>query len=234
MGKRLPFLSGLVLLACLAPRTVSADTIPIAFDVTVTFAHGNLEPIFGLPIAVGNVFGGSFALDPSSPDHNGARHFGFYSGEGELQLDAGRGLSLPIVSYAVYDNAACGNGSCDAFHTSSYTTTLPGYAFVSAALAFQTPPDRRNSDALPVSAAEIASAYSSTQLFFRAVVPEGDITFGGVVRIHATDPHPVPEPATWLLMGTALAAMTARRARRSSLRRRTPRGRRRSPCQTRG
>jgi hypothetical protein len=213
MSKRLPFLGGLVLLACLSSRSASADPIQIQFDVTVTFAHGNLEPFFGVPVAAGNVFSGSFALDPSSPDHNGASNFGFYTGEGEFRLDIGRVLTLPVVNYQVYDNAACADGRCDAFQVNSLITTFPGFDSVSAAITFLTAPDRRSGDALPRSAAEIAATYTSSQFFFSAIHPQGTISFGGVARLRVADPHPVPEPGTWLLMGTALAAMSARRAR---------------------
>ena len=220
MSKRLPLLGTLVLVACLSPAAAFADSIRVSFDVTVTFTQGTLQDIFGVPVIAGDVIRGSFTMDPAAPDQNTLADFGAYSGAGQhLRLDAGPGLTLPIESYFVYDNSSCLGGQCDAFQASAVTTTCPGFEFISALLDFRTPGANRDGDRLPRDAAELAALFMSAQLVFDAILPNQDVPefthrFAGVVHVRSAEPTPVPELGTLALVGSGVAAICARRARR--------------------
>ena len=223
MSTRMPLLGTMVLVACLSSTAVFADPIRVSFDVTVTFTQGTLQDIFGVPVTAGDVIRGSFTMDPAAPDQSTLADFGAYSGVGQhLRLDAGTGVTLPVERYFVYDNFSCLGGFCDAFQVSASTTMFSGFEFIGALLDFRTPGANRDGDGLPRDAAELAALFTSAQLVFDAMLPNQDVAefthrFAGVVQVRTAEPTPVPEFGTLVLVGSGLAAICARRARRARL-----------------
>jgi PEP-CTERM motif len=221
MRKKLLFLGAVLVLLCVPPPNASADPITVNFDVTVRFARGALEDIFGVPIAAGDVIRGSFVYDPSTPDGNVTPDFGFYRGAGEaLRLDTGTGLTLPIESYQVFDNANCFPDVCDAFLGVANTLTFPGFEFIQAVADFRTAAGNHDGDGLPQSLEELATVWAPGTFILDARAlnaPPDDLThrFSGTLRLRET-PEPVPEPGTLMLIATGAAGLIARRRRPGS------------------
>jgi hypothetical protein len=205
MRRMLPFVGAVLALLLVGSRSASADPIIVNFDVTVGFAQGQFEDIFGVPIAVGDLLHGSFSYDPAATDQSPFPNRGLYDGSGQtLHVDTGTGLALPVDTFSVFDNALCADpNGCDAFAALATTQTFPGFAVIQVLAGLSAPGNQRQGDTLPQSLDEIASIYNDG-LFTLQGLANGSDDFShvltGTLRLPQTS-EPVPEPSTLLLIG---------------------------------
>lgn len=220
MRNKLPFLGAVLVLLFICSRSASADPIIVNFDLTVGFAQGQLEDIFGVPIDVGDLLHGSFSYDPAATDRNPFPNFGSYDGSGQtLQVESGTGLTLPIESLFVFDNALCDDdpNGCDTFAAAANTQGFPGFSVIQIQAGLSAPGNKRQGDTLPQSLDEIASVYGPG-LFTLQALANGSDDFShlldGTLRLRQTS-EPVPEPSTLLLIGTSAGLILRSRIRKS-------------------
>jgi PEP-CTERM motif len=224
MRKRLACLSvGLLFVLGVSPQEVAADPITVNFDGTVTISGGPLEEVFEVPIGVGDSFSGFFSYDPSTPDGNQLPEFGIYQGTGHaLRVDLGTGLTVPIETFQLFDNATCrALQDCDVFVVVAHPV-IPGFEFFEVIANFQAPAASRQGDALPRDLAEFTALYTTGEFRLQAFrsSDSSDPPFTHTL-VGTLSPQPeavVPEPGTLLLVGTGAFGILGRvlRQRRTS------------------
>jgi hypothetical protein len=216
MRKQLSFLGVLLVLCCVCPRTVSAESFVLKFDVTVTFTLGPVQEIFGAPISVGDVMHGRMTYDPSLPDLNTIPGFGIFDGTGQtMRLDHGTGLTLPIETYQSFDNAQCLSGVCDGFLGLATRSNFAGFDLVQAVVSLETSASRKG-DSLP-SIAELVAAYQTGGFRLDAFLPNppsDDLTHAVAGTVRLVEVQPVPEPGTLILIGVGASGLVIRRLNR--------------------
>jgi hypothetical protein len=224
MRKQLTRLTvGLLFVLGVSPQDVAADPITVNFDVTVTIPGGPLEEIFGVPIGVGDRFSGRFSYDPHTPDGNQLPDFGIYQGTGQaLRVDLGTGLTVPIETFQLFDNATCLQiQDCDAFVVVA-SAVIPEFEFFQVIANFQAPAASRQGDALPRDLAEFTALYTTGYFLLQAFRSSDSSDPGFTHTLFGTlSPQPeavVPEPGTLLLVGTGAVGILGRilRQRRTS------------------
>jgi hypothetical protein len=215
MRTKLPLLTAVLVLLCVSSRSASADTIRVNFDVAVGITEGAIQDIFGVPVHTGDVLRGSFTINSLAVDTNPRPDFGRYRGTGQsLQIDLGTGLSLPIQNWTVFDFTSC---CADMLQTGAISRVFPGFDLVGALVFLFAPPESRQGDRLPQSAAELA-AYTSGQFVLEARLasrPSVTHEIRGTLRVRDVSSQPIPEPGTLLLIGTGAAGLIASRRRRA-------------------
>lgn len=206
----------LAILAMLAPALVSdaqADPVVIHLEFTARGTFGPLQDVFGVPIAIGDMFPLRLVYDAGVPDINPDPNAGVYRTTGSLIFDVGSGLTLPVDTVVAYDQTFDPSPNMDdLFGTAAFTTAYPGFESLSAELDLRG--GGRVGDALPTSNAEVARFFTQGGLRFtgfkigvNAPFDSGTHELAGTV---AVVPDPVPEPGTLLLVASALALALAR------------------------
>jgi PEP-CTERM motif len=219
MRKRLARLSvGLLFVLGVCSQDVSADPITVNFDVTVTFALGAFEDIFGAPLGVGDSFSGRFTYDPGAPDSNSNPNVGIYQASGQtLRVDWGTGLTVPIQSFGVFDNARCPPPlrECDMFGLGTDAAAVPGFEFLLITANLRAPAASRQGDSLPRNAAEIGAIYQTGEFRLQAIRESSPGFSHSLFGTLSPQPvAPIPEPGTLLLVGTGAVGILGRVLRR--------------------
>jgi hypothetical protein len=219
MRRKLPFLGAVVALLLVGSRSASADPIIVNFDVTVGFAQGQFEDIFGAPIDVGDLLHGRFSYDPAGTDRSPFPNRGSYDGSGQtLNVDSGTGLTLPLESLFVLDNSLCADpNGCDTFSALATTQAFPGFAVIQVQASLSAPGNKRQGDTLPQSLDEIASIYGPGSFSLHTLAIGSDDfshVLDGTLRLRQAS-EPVPEPSTLLLIGTSAGLILRSRIRKS-------------------
>lgn len=201
--------------------TSTVALVNIPFEILVGGSQGDMSPLFGAAVSAGDIVRGTLTYDVNAAGtvSGNARIFNPISGS--IALEIGSGLTVPLDGMSVYDTIP--NQSVfdsDTVAASAVTTSFPGFDSIEASLEFQGPPSSRSTDALPVSAAEIASFYTNGSFRFLAFqtgkpAPFDDGTQSFVGRLRLAESTAVtPEPMTVLLVAPFALALVRRRSAR--------------------
>ena len=217
-GRRLTVIATLALLVgCLVPQGAQAEPVRLDFEIDVRQVFGNLQEVFGVPIAIGDVVKASLTYDSSTLDLSPGALEGHYRSVGSIAFGGGAGLTLPLESLWVFDETFDPRPQFDdVFAAFAFTDSWPGFDSLQAELYFRG--GGRTGDALPVGAAEILAAFGSGGgLRFTGWKTGGSPPFdsgthelGGTVRVLPDVPQPVPEPGSLLLFASGAAALVRR------------------------
>jgi hypothetical protein len=220
-------LKRLLLSACaaagvlLAPAaSAQADPVVVPFNVVVGSTHGDMVPIFGVPVHVGDVIPGTLTYDDDAIGSGGEPGFEAFNPVGSIALSLGSGLSLPLEIIQVFDDEPGGSPfDLDTVNAAASTTIFPGFDGIFMVVQFQGPPDRRSTTALPRSAAEFATFTTAASFRFQGAqtgvpAPFDSTSHEILGRVElANAPTPTPEPATGLLVLGGAGALLRRRRR---------------------
>ena len=196
----------------LAPApSAHADPVVLPFNVVVGGTHGDMVPIFGTSVQVGDVIHGTLTYDGAAMASSSSPGFATYASiTGSIDLSLGSGFSLPLDVIDVFDVQPGGTPfDLDTVAAAASTTSFPGFDSISVLVDFQGPPDSRSTTALPQSAAEFASFVTAASFRFEGgqtgVAPPFDESSHEILgRVElAGGPTPTPEPATAILVLTA-------------------------------
>ena len=206
------------LLAVAAPA--HADPVVVPFNIVVGSTLGDMVPIFGVPVHVGDVIPSTLTYDGDAIGSSGEPGFEAFHPTGSIALSLGSGLSLPLDIIQVFDDQPGGSPfDLDTVNAAASTTSFPGFDSIFMVVQFQGPPDRRSTTALPRSAAEFASFTTTASFQFQGaqtgVPPPFDSTSHEILgRVElANAPTPTPEPATGLLVLGGAGVLLRRRSR---------------------
>lgn len=207
-----------LLLAFVSP--LHADPLLVRFDIIVGSSHGDMVPIFGVPVHAGDVLHSTLTYDRDAIGSSGEAGFEAFHPAGSITLALGSGLNLPLEIVQVFDDQPSGSPfDLDTVNAFASTASFPGLESVTMLLQAHGPPDRRSTTALPRSVAEFASFMTMGSFRFQAFQAGGNPPFLELSheilgRAQLADaPTPVPEPATGVLMLVG-AVGTLLRARR--------------------
>lgn len=201
----------LAIFTVLAPAVASdahADPVVIHIQFTTRATFGPLQDLFGVPIAVGDVFPLRLVYDAGAPDIDPDPTAGVYRTTGSLIFDVGSGLTLPIDTVLAFDRTFDPRPDMDdVFATVAFTTAYPGFDALQAELSFRG--GGRVGDALPASNAEALRFFTEGGLRFTGFETGGNPPFDSgtheLAGTAAVVADPVPEPGTLLLVASAFA-----------------------------
>jgi len=208
-----------LLLALASPA--HADAVVIPFNVIVAATHGDMVPIFGTSVQVGDVLHGTLTYDGATMGSSPSPGFATYAPiTGSIALSLGSGFSIPLDTIDVFDVQPGGSPfDLDTVAAGASTSSFPGFDSISILVDFQGPPESRSTTALPQSAAEFASFVTAASFRFEGaqtgVAPpfdESSHEILGHVELD-TAPTPTPEPASALLVLSALGMLVRTRQR---------------------
>jgi hypothetical protein len=208
-----------LVVACVTcgPWKAQADPVQIGLEIAIGSTFGDFRDIFGVPIDVGDVLRGTLTYDSSTPDRTSDPLYGDYrGGAGSLTLDVGSGLTLPLETVYVVDQAFDPiPGRDDAFGAIAFTESFSGFDAIFATVDFRGA--GREGDDLPLSAADLLAAFSMGGFRLSAWQTGGNPPFdsgthelSGIVRLVGEAGAPVPEPATLLLLTAGAVALRCR------------------------
>ena len=208
------------LLGCTVVDEVRAEPVSIAFEIDVRHAFGDLQELFGVPIAIGDVVAASLTYNTSIPDTAPSPIEGNYRFAGSLVFETATPVTLPVEDLWVFDETFDPRpGFDDVFTAIAVSQTVAGFDSLFAELSFRG--GGRTGDALP-SAAEVIAAFTEGGIRFAAWETDGNPPFdsgthelAGTVRLVSEAPEPVPEPGTMLLCAAGAAALWRRRRSRT-------------------
>jgi hypothetical protein len=150
---------GLAIPAC-------ADPVRVPIVISVGASQGDMDPLFGVPIAPGDIVHGALTYDSRAPDLSAAPVVGLYQPAGaSLIVDVGTGLTLTVDALNVFDIGPIHSVfDLDTFAGGAETNSFPGFDNIRVDFDFQGPPESRSGDRLPRSAAEIVQFYQRGSL----------------------------------------------------------------------
>jgi hypothetical protein len=200
-------LGGIALLIALV-SPVQADPLLVPFDILVDSTHGDMLPIFGVPVHQGDLLHSTLTYDRDGLGNGAEPGFeAFRPIAGSIALAVGSGLTLPLEIVQVFDDQPGRSPfDLDTVNALASSTTVPGFESISMLIHVQGPPESRSTTALPQSVAEFASFMTTASFRFQAFRPGSNPPFLelsheilGRAELAAA-PSPTPEPATGLLM----------------------------------
>jgi hypothetical protein len=197
-----------------------ADPVIVPFNVFVGSTHGDMVPIFGVSVHVGDVIPGTLTYDDAAVGAIDEPGVEIFHPAGSIALSLGSGLSLPIEIMQVFDDQPGGSPfDLDTVNAAASTTSFPEFDSLFMVAGFQGPPDARTTTALPRSLAEFASFTTTASFRFEGaqtgVAPPFDALSHEILgRVElANVPTPTPEPATGLLVLGGAGALLRKRRR---------------------
>ena len=205
------------LMGCAVVDEARAEPVRIDFEIDVRHAFGDLQELFGAPIAIGDVVRGNLTYETSVPDTAPSPLEGNYRFAGTLTFETSTPLTLPVEDLWVFDETFDPRpGFDDIFSAFAFTQAVAGFDSLQAELSLRG--GGRTGDALPASAAEVLAVFTEGGIRFGAFETGGNPPFdmgthelAGTVRLVADAPEPIPEPATLLLCAGGAAALWRRR-----------------------
>jgi hypothetical protein len=195
-------------------QSASAEPVTLNFEVAVTSTFGDFAAIFGAPLAPADIFRGSLTYDTATPDSAPADpEVGDYRSAGAIVVSVGSGLSVPLETVFVSDNAFSPLPNMDdGFGAIAFTPAVPGFESILTTVDFRG--GGRTGDALPASAAEALAAFSTgsfrltgLQTGVNPPFDSGTHELFGLARLLDASPEPVPEPGTVLLFAAGAGMM---------------------------
>ena len=218
--KNLASILSVVALVC-AGAVAPCVAAPITFDFTGSVTSATFIPTdpFGGTIGVGTAFSGSYTFESTTADGNAFASDGSYTGMGLPYLFT---LNIGSFTFSTSDilNINVSDGAADGY---SVLACAGGpFCFGSSAQLFLQDTDGTvfSSDALPVAAPPL-SAFEVATLTFSGFANDNFALINGqletLVCSAGCSPvnEPVSEPATLLLVGSALTAIRFRFRRRA-------------------